>query len=635
MSIKNWLKSKTLSTQLLALCAFAMIVASLVYMVFIAHQSKISALELKYAEGQSIAAHLAVDASFILPQRNFSRAEESLKALSVFPDVQAARITSLDGDIISEVERDSRSGLVPTFRIGQLVVPDEMPQQGMTLSAPVQVWQPIKVTAERIGWVNVELNTDSLDAMRVQNIVELSLLCVLLIMLVLLSIYFLGSANLMDLRSAIKFARKISDKPGMQSPGEACSRELNELQDVLNQLSGSLQQRQTQLDASSEQLRNRIKQLNCIYMVTKVIADGGLDVEKKMSSIVKLLPGAMRYPEQTHAKIIYFGKEYRTENYEDCLYSISEALKVGKQYVGMIEINIKPDSEHDTNGGAFQFSEVSLLQEVASRVNAFLKQNEIQNSLAQLNVELDKRVLDRTFQLEEARHQAEQASKAKSEFLASMSHEFRTPINAIIGFTQFIKQDDGRLNPEQKEALQYISDAGIHMMSLIDNVLDLAKLESGSMQLNFELVDVGDVLEQVKNMLEPQRHSKDVSVETNMMVTKSAFPLDRQRFSQILINLMNNAIKYNRQHGQVIVNVREEAGMLKVIVKDTGKGITKENMDKLFEAFYRVSDNQVEDGIGVGLTVVKRLVELMSGTIEVESEVGAGSIFKVEIPIAN
>ncbi|MGA9750234.1 MAG: PAS domain S-box protein [Acidobacteriota bacterium] len=249
---------------------------------------------------------------------------------------------------------------------------------------------------------------------------------------------------------------------------------------------------------------------------------------------------------------------------------------------------------------------------------------------------LDQVLQEKNVELETATSVAEKANLAKSEFLSSMSHELRSPLNAILGFAQLLESDSPPPTPVQKESLGQILRAGWHLLKLIDEILDLAKVESGKVPLSREPVSLAEVMLECQGMIGPQAQQRGIRVTYPRFDMPYYVRADRTRVKQVLINLLSNAIKYNQPGGTVVVDCAESTpGRSRISVRDTGAGLYPEQLAQLFQAFNRLGQEAGgEEGTGIGLVVAKQLVELMGGEIGVESTVGAGSVFWFELNLA-
>ena len=250
---------------------------------------------------------------------------------------------------------------------------------------------------------------------------------------------------------------------------------------------------------------------------------------------------------------------------------------------------------------------------------------------------LDQVLQENNVELQNAMSAAEKANLAKSEFLSSMSHELRTPLSAILGFAQLIESGVPPPTPTQKRSVDQILLAGWYLLNLINEILDLALIESGKLSLSPEPVSLAAVMHECEDMIEPQVQKRGVTMVFPDRELPYFIKADRTRIKQILINLLSNAIKYNRRGGKVVVDCIEvSAGRIRICVEDTGQGLSPEQIAQLFQPFNRLGQEaHAEEGTGIGLVMTKRLVELMGGVIGVESTVGEGSIFWVEMNLTD
>ena len=251
----------------------------------------------------------------------------------------------------------------------------------------------------------------------------------------------------------------------------------------------------------------------------------------------------------------------------------------------------------------------------------------------QVEEEHQKMLRENTLELEKAKAIAEKANLAKSDFLSSMSHELRSPLNAILGFAQLIESDTPAPTPSQKANIDQILHAGWYLLELINDILDLAVIESGRLSLSLESVSLPEVMLECQAMIEPLAQKRGISMTFPKFAQPCFIKADRTRLKQVLINLLSNAIKYNQTGGRVSVDCSlGTPERVRISVRDTGAGLSPEKLAQLFQSFNRLGqESGGEEGTGIGLVVSKRLMELMLGMIGVTSTVGTGSVFWIEL----
>jgi PAS domain S-box-containing protein len=309
-------------------------------------------------------------------------------------------------------------------------------------------------------------------------------------------------------------------------------------------------------------------------------------------------------PERAEAAIKLVLSEKKVTNYE-----LTALARDGKKTV--VSYNATTFYDRDRR-----------LQGVFAAARDVTERKRFEQALQETNVEL-----------ESAKFAAEKANLAKSDFLSSMSHELRSPLNAILGFAQLLESTAPLPSPSQKESITQILQAGWHLLKLINEVLDLAVVESGKVSLSTEPVSLAEVISECQAMMEPQAQQRGINMTFPQLDIACFVRADRTRVKQVLINLLSNAIKYNRKQGTVNVQCAAiSPERIRISVKDNGAGLSVEKLAQLFQSFNRLGQEaRSEEGTGIGLVVSKRLVELMGGVIGVESTVGVGSVFWIEL----
>ncbi|HUW36584.1 MAG TPA: PAS domain S-box protein [Rhodocyclaceae bacterium] len=309
-------------------------------------------------------------------------------------------------------------------------------------------------------------------------------------------------------------------------------------------------------------------------------------------------------PDRAEAAITRVLREGKVTNYE-----LTAHARDGKETV----VSYNATTFHDRD---------RKLQGVFAAARDVTERKQFEHALQENNLEL-----------ENARAAAEKANLAKSEFLSSMSHELRTPLNAVLGFAQLMASETPPPTAAQKLSIDQILQAGWYLLRLINEILDLAMIESGKVTMSQESISLTDVLLDCQAMIEPQAQKRGIRMTFPNFDKLFYVHADRTRVKQVMINLLSNAIKYNRVGGAVIVQCALSGeNRVRISVKDTGDGLTPEQLAQLFQPFNRLGqETSTEEGTGIGLVVTKQLVELMGGVIGVESRVGDGSVFWVEL----
>lgn len=267
-----------------------------------------------------------------------------------------------------------------------------------------------------------------------------------------------------------------------------------------------------------------------------------------------------------------------------------------------------------------------------------LERKKAVSELKETHNDLESRVQKRTEELKEAKEEAEQANQAKSEFLSRMSHELRTPLNGIIGFGQvLLKNKKEPLSKNQSNDIKQILSSGNHLLGLINEILDLARIEAGKISLSIEPVDLHQVISETISIIRPlAENSKIIIIDNISIASNKLIQVDKTRFKQITLNLISNAIKYNRPKGSVTLGYKTitDSNKLRIQITDTGLGIPEKIRENIFEPFSRFGAERTEiEGAGIGLTITKKLTEIMGGELNFDSQEGIGTSFYIDFPI--
>ena len=379
-------------------------------------------------------------------------------------------------------------------------------------------------------------------------------------------------------------------------------------------------------------LKERVKEVTVLHATMELLQHDRGGTAELLQAITDVIPLAWQYPEITAARLVFAKNETRTYNFTPTPWMQSADFSTSSDY-GLIEVAYLREAPPEAEG-PFLAEERRLLDSLAEMLRLHFERKQAEEALRKLNLELEQRISARTEELAAALIRAQESDRLKSAFLATMSHELRTPLNSIIGFTGVILQGlAGPLNPEQTKQLNMTRDSARHLLTLINDVLDISKIEAGQLEIRKRPFDMRQVIESVLRVVQPFAQKKNLQLITSIGSGIGIINNDRRRVEQVLINLVNNAIKFT-DHGEVSIECQIQNGRLETTVRDTGLGIKSEDMNRLFKPFQQIDTGltRSHEGTGLGLSICKRLLTAMDGEITVESQWGVGSAFKFTLP---
>jgi PAS domain S-box-containing protein len=381
-------------------------------------------------------------------------------------------------------------------------------------------------------------------------------------------------------------------------------------------------------------LRVRLKELTCLRQVQHVL-EASLPHEELCRQIVAYLAPAMQFPEKAAVALELDGQRY-TSGFDEAppVRELSAPIMTGGAVRGKLSVAYSDDSPFIIP------EEQNLLDGITHSLGLWFERQQAEEALIKERNSLARRVDERTADLSRANMELARAVRAKDEFLANMSHELRTPLNAILSLSEILlEQYRGPLNERQRNMLGHIEDSGRHLLTLINDILDLSKVEAGRMDLQREAVSISMICEASMLFVKEQAIKKMLKLAFRLDDQMAMVEADPKRLKQILVNLLSNAVKFTEPGGRVGLEVTadEEAGVVRFAVQDSGIGISPEDLTRLFQPFVQLDSrlNRQHEGTGLGLALVRRLVELHGGSIAVESELGKGSCFTVSLPYAH
>jgi signal transduction histidine kinase len=279
--------------------------------------------------------------------------------------------------------------------------------------------------------------------------------------------------------------------------------------------------------------------------------------------------------------------------------------------------------------------DAELLSILASQIGTAIENTMLYTELSNSHHDLERRVRERTLELDRLNEELKRLNKVKSDFVSAVSHELRTPLTSIKGYASILMTGKlGDVPPAQKERLEKIDKHSNSLTHLVNNLLDIARIESGRVQMDIREVSIKEMLDSVVDIITPQIKEKDITLKTNLKTASNNIKADPSQLERVFVNLLGNAVKFTPQKGKITISCEDKKDCVEFGVEDTGIGIPKDDLEKIFEEFYR-ADNALDQkvkGSGLGLSLVKKIIEAHKGRIWAESELGKGTKFSFIIP---
>ncbi len=411
----------------------------------------------------------------------------------------------------------------------------------------------------------------------------------------------------------------IFDEDGNYNGSFAVITDITEMKRVELELKKYRDHLEELVDQRTRELDERVKELNCLLDISKLIEKKGISLGEIFQSTVDLIPPSWQYPDITCARIKLDDRTYYSPNFTESTWMLVQKIFAGDQKICSIEV-FYTEERQVINEGPFLKEERNLINAIAELLGIVLERDNTQKAL------------------QNAKEAAEKSNRAKSRFIANMSHELRTPLNAILGFANLLGKNSD-MSKKHNQEIGIIHRSGEHLLGLINDILDISRIEAGQLTLVPVSVDFPFFLQGIVEMFENEsrKNGLDFNLESDRYLIQKDINVDEGKLRQVLINLLGNAIKFT-DRGNITLRVESstvvQGNTICFEVEDTGVGISMNDSEKVFEPFTQVDQRECQrEGTGLGLFISKQLIYLMGGTIDVKSEIGKGSIFRVEIPI--
>ncbi|OYY73744.1 MAG: hypothetical protein B7Y40_07760 [Gammaproteobacteria bacterium 28-57-27] len=612
--------------QIIGVFSIGFFVLISVFIVYMAMFERASLYAKSESAAQGLAQALAVSSRSWVLANDVVGLQEVISSFAAYPEMSYAMVISSTGQVLAHSDPDKVGQYLTDATSRRLnTVPSKM-QVLADNALAIDVAAPIRVGQYHVAWARIALTRERINA-EMQEVFLRGLVFVLASFLAFIAAVVIANRLGLRIGSLVEVADKVrAGNFDTRAIIDSHSDEVTILADSFNRMLDALKSNQQTLRESESKYRRIVD--TATEGIWVLGADNlTTDVNARMEDMLGYADGAM------------LGRPMRDFLFTEDATSAHDAAasrcqlapqryeqrfrrKDGTVLWTLVSCNPTLDETHHYLGSFAMLTDISEL-----------KHNE--DELLRYKDHLEDQVQQRTAELVLARNAAEAANQAKSVFLANMSHELRTPLNAILGFSSLMRKD-AKLQDSQRQNLDIINRSGEHLLTLINDVLDMAKIEAGRVQLEETPFDLGAMVRDVTDMMDIRAKEKGLQLVIDQ---SSRFPRyiigDEARLRQVLINLLGNAVKFTEQGGVTIRlgTKRNALSHLLIEIEDTGRGLSDEDKMIIFEPFVQLGELGVNKGTGLGLTITRQFVQLMGGSIHLDSTLGRGSTFRVELPL--
>jgi len=628
---------RKLDLQVVVICSILMAVMLPVYVINEVNYEISYVIETKQQETRVVAKNIAQTSVKYLLTRDYTSLESLLQRAASYPGILDLQITDPKGSVVSDVIVEN--GVISSRFDLQSLMPPKSVSVDVNQNKEMVVWEPVS-SGSLIGWVRLNYSLESAYQHAYQRMFEFLINSGLLVLMMIILLLLFLRKPMQLLGEAADFAGNVSEKTGSTMPVAHQSIELEKITSALNTASSDLHEQELTINKVLKDLETQKHALDehsivsitdengyIFYANDKFLKVTGYDSDDVLGKSYEMIKSGMHTDGffKNIWDVVRQGKIWKGE--------ICNLNKAGQ----MIWLNTSIIPFMNEAGTPYQFVEIST--DITEKKQAETELEQKNKILKELTEHLEDIVQQRTAELEKANEELVNLNNVKSEFVSVVSHELRTPLTSIKSFAEILHDDIDEMDAEsRKRYLTIINDEADRLGRLINDVLDLQKIDSGMMNWNNEESDLKDVVENSFNLFKPAFDNKGVELILNSEDVEYDVVIDTDRIKQVLSNILSNALKFTHE-GQVVIDLSKtkDEKYFQVGITDNGIGIPENEMERVFKRFHQVdsSETRKHGGSGLGLNICKEIIEHYNGKIWVEPGVPKGSCFKFNIPVVS